>query len=161
MTLKIIEINNIDEITESKLEENPEQILLVPNSGWREEKGALYPSESADFKKHINQNSEYKAEFVSEPTKLLSLNSFDAFIPLVVLSAQFVQNIGIKVIVGLIVSYLQNKYTRIFEDSNSNVKFTLKIKGKKKSLDLEYDGPASEINSTFTPEKVSEIMSKL
>ncbi|MCX6818190.1 MAG: hypothetical protein NTU57_05030 [Candidatus Aenigmarchaeota archaeon] len=171
MSLKIAEENiNFETYSEvlsaeakEKIKKNEPCIFITPNRGWRANKNWLYPKETADFVKYVNQETQQNATYLSDPEEILSLNNIDSYLPIITLGIDFILKVGIESVVDIVIEYLKNKYPRIFSNSKNQIHFKIQIekRDKKSMLKLEYDGPANDIKNTFTGEKISEIIDRL
>lgn len=133
--------NNVSEKTQQKL--GTVDVIAVPTK--YDNDLYLFGQETIDFIKYCRQHdSEHTFDILADEIKVLSLHSFDIWLPILFIA----QNIILPATINLICNYIWEKRRgREYEDANVDVTLIVEKDGTKKSV--HYHGDAARFSETF------------
>lgn len=140
-------------------------LVILPNNGFRNEEGRLFPSEMPMFLKYLRENVKDKEIMVAEEEgkeKLLQLRDYTITLPIINVTIDLVKDVGLPFFISLITGYILSKFPREAKQNKIKTNFDLKIEQTKtkKSVTLHYDGDYEGIEKSFKQIDINKLFNE-
>ena len=90
-------------------------------------------------------------QLIKKNPDLLQLNDLTVTLPMVNVTVNFIENVGIPFLISLIAGYIMSRFPRESKKNKTKMIFELKIDEPKtkKSLKLRYEGDSGDFENSF------------
>ncbi|MCJ7570439.1 MAG: hypothetical protein MUO82_00960 [Candidatus Thermoplasmatota archaeon] len=147
----LLSIKDFNETTKDRIKKS--DILLVPQLEFKDKKDRVFYPETSNFLKFARKQKELKSVSINicenqGQEKTLDLHYDEIWLPILLVSLEFIKNVGLPIITSLISNYLFYRYTKGFKEDKQKVHIQIIVNdGKSKSSKkLEYNGPISGLD---------------
>ncbi len=124
-------------------------VVFLPDFNLREGVERAFQPDTINFYKYVKQkNNDYKIELFEnkEDLKILSLHSFDIWLPTIWIASAIL----LPFVINLVSSYVYDKLNgREKEEVTVQLRVVIENQNKGKSASIFYKGPGKELKETF------------